>query len=145
MEYARPQNDKDLREFHDYQVLGEGPDWPPQISRALASSKLLVPLITPRYFKSRWNVAEWKTFESRERRSGLSGGLILPLVVMDPGPNAPDWFLTRPFVDMRDVFPRLDTAASTEKIKALSERVSHALQLAPPFVDGPVVSPALVK
>jgi len=50
-EFVKPHG-SELRVFHDYNVLEDGQDWPAQTRQPLVGSKLLLPIITPRYFKS---------------------------------------------------------------------------------------------
>jgi hypothetical protein len=62
--------------------------WPATLARALDASRVLVPVWSPKYFTSRWCVAEWQTILRREQLFGLATerqplGLVYPVVFSD--------------------------------------------------------------
>jgi hypothetical protein len=101
---------RDIRVFKDYRVLELGSGWHAEAEHALSTSKLLLAIVTPRYFLSQWTVAEWKTFEERERvmMKRELVPLIFPVLVVDPGDQAPGWFRARVYFDMRENSLRQD-------------------------------------
>lgn len=71
-----------------------GSDWPQKLADALHRSCCLLTVWTPPYFRSKWCMAEWQTFLSRERNLGFKtsenpSGLVYPVVFSD-GDYFPD-------------------------------------------------------
>lgn len=65
-----------------------GAAWPAKLCQALKSSRCLVAVWSPEYFRSDWCLAEWQTMRERERRLGWRTeqkpqGLIYPVVFAD--------------------------------------------------------------
>jgi TIR domain len=61
-----------------------GETWPDTLRHALKTSRLLVPVLSPPYFRSRWCRAELDTMLAREQELGMRtphnrDGLILPI------------------------------------------------------------------
>ena len=129
--------------FMDYRVLESGSAWRSGIAHALVRSRLLLAVVTPGYFRSSFAIAEWQTFEERERRINWNmPNLIFPVVVVDPGKHAPEWFSRRQFFDMRETLVLKENTFKTDKsIMALAKEISSALLRVPIFDDAPVVSP----
>jgi hypothetical protein len=103
---------------------------------------LLLAVVTPRYFQSQFAIAEWKTFEGREKQSNSM--LIVPMMVMDPGSGAPSWFMTRQSFDARGMFIDRASTSSVQTERAilhLAEDISSKLSMKPVFTDTPIVSP----
>jgi hypothetical protein len=48
-----------------------GVAWPQNLAKALLTSRILVPVLSPPYFRSRWCMAEWETMARREQLLGL--------------------------------------------------------------------------
>jgi hypothetical protein len=61
----------DSPKIYNYAEREPGAEWPPEVRDALARSKLLVCIWTPRYFSSRWCIAEWKTMCARARAARI--------------------------------------------------------------------------
>lgn len=57
-----------------------GTPWPDNLLWALQRSKLLLSVWSPPYFHSRWCLAEWHTFRSREHYVGCGPGRLPSLV-----------------------------------------------------------------
>jgi hypothetical protein len=77
----------DVSVFVDDQIEAGSP-WPNHLARALARSRLLVPLLCRDYFRSQWCTLELKLMMERQRLCGLSTGandtvLIIPFVYDD--------------------------------------------------------------
>lgn len=69
-------------------TMPRGVEWPPELENALRHSKIMVPVLTPPYFQSRWCMAEWRSMVAREKMLGLAGqkhsqGLIYPILYSD--------------------------------------------------------------
>jgi hypothetical protein len=58
---------EDVRIFFDLENINVGSVWKAKISRALCSSKCLVAVWSPEYFRSKYCVAEWLTFDRRSK------------------------------------------------------------------------------
>jgi hypothetical protein len=77
----------DARIFLDRE-MNLGTVWPDEVRRALSRSRLMLAVLSPPYFQSRWCLAEFETMAAREQHAGLAvdggtQGLILPLVFAD--------------------------------------------------------------
>ncbi|MCP4287153.1 MAG: toll/interleukin-1 receptor domain-containing protein [Gammaproteobacteria bacterium] len=77
----------DVSIFVDEQIE-TGDDWPMRLARALARSRLLIPVLSRDYFNSEWCRIELAHMYEREQQSGLRtlqepDGLILPFVIDD--------------------------------------------------------------
>ena len=86
--------DKDPALFID-ESLEKGANWPIGLQNALNRTKILVPIYSPQYFRSKWCLAEWHTMAERERLLGLNSverpqGLIYPILFSDSD-NFPDY------------------------------------------------------
>jgi TIR domain len=74
--------------------IDTGSYWPNELERGLRHSRLMVAVLSPPYFASRWCLAEWGTMILRERVLNMTtvetpGGLIYPLIFSD-GKRFPD-------------------------------------------------------
>ena len=66
--------------FFDKESIEPGSIWPKRLQEGLKKSRCMVGIWSPEYFRSKWCVSEWRTFQERERILGFnSGGLIIPL------------------------------------------------------------------
>ena len=73
--------------FFDEESIEVGDNWPDEIRDALLSSKCLLPVWSPEYFRSTWCVAEWRSFLRREKlisdRGQTTYRLIVPIKFHD--------------------------------------------------------------
>ena len=65
-----------------------GVSWPENLATALQESRVMVSVLSPPYFRSRWCVAEWSTMRRRQELLRLGtrrhpSGLIHPVVFAD--------------------------------------------------------------
>jgi MinD-like ATPase involved in chromosome partitioning or flagellar assembly len=139
-QYISEMQGQNIRIFLDYREVQAGSVWQSEVANALSKSKLLLAVITPRYFRSKWAVAEWKTFEEREARMNVHP-LIFPVVFYGPGKQQPEWFRSRLYFDMQHVFDQNDSIVIDRAIQKLAEEISWALENSPRFADGLVISP----
>jgi MinD-like ATPase involved in chromosome partitioning or flagellar assembly len=108
-------------------------DAPEARADALRHSRLLLPLLTPGYFRSRWTIAEWTSFEERERRSGYHG-LIVPILLQGDADDVPRLFRRAEMVKYEQLRSFLEIAVAVE----------HGLRRAPRYrPDFPVIGPDL--
>jgi MinD-like ATPase involved in chromosome partitioning or flagellar assembly len=128
---------RDVHIFYEYRELETGVEW----RTPLASSALLLAIVTPRYFRSRWAIAEWTTFEQRQTRLEGEHRLIFPVVVAKIT-NAPTWFSQYENYDMTGSSrTRMDTLEMYGRISSLANSLVLALRSPPPFVESRVLSP----
>jgi hypothetical protein len=59
--------DREPRIFFDTNCVELGDHWPQRLHAAILGSKCILPIWTPPYFRSRWCLAEWKSFAAREQ------------------------------------------------------------------------------
>src|SRR4051794_13044009 len=83
--------EREPRLFIDTRVE-TGTDWPLELRNALLRSCLLVPVWSPRYFRSAWCMAELRSMRAREQQLGMrtqsdSSGLIFPVRFNDGVPR----------------------------------------------------------
>lgn len=69
--------------FFDQTSIGVGDEWPDKIRQALLSSRCLLAVWSPEYFRSSWCVSEWKSFLARENIYGTKKRLIVPICFHD--------------------------------------------------------------
>jgi hypothetical protein len=131
-----------------------GTPWPEHLKWALQRSRLVVAVLSPPYFTSRWCMAEWQTILRREQREGLDGPgdvahLLHPVPYSD-GDRFPADVSNRQmdptFKDFR--FPQRPFADSVrylglhEALVKLAERLAARLDKTPVWrPDWPVVEP----
>jgi MinD-like ATPase involved in chromosome partitioning or flagellar assembly len=139
------------RIFHEAREVPLGQSWPEALRDALGRAKLLVPLLTPAYFSSTWNIAEWFTFEAREKLVKRPGEpiepLILPVVLMN-GDIFPNYAQARQWLNLSGLFnPYMVKGSKSERrlageIRIIAEDVVQRLDRVPPWSpDFPIVDP----
>ncbi|GAA3839487.1 hypothetical protein GCM10022243_02340 [Saccharothrix violaceirubra] len=74
--------DRDPRVFVDTGI-DVGAHRPTRLASALHRSRLLLPVLSPPYFRSRRRLAEWSTMTARERHCGHVHDLLYPVVFRD--------------------------------------------------------------
>jgi hypothetical protein len=87
-------------------TMPRGVVWPHDLQIALRHSKIMLQLLTPNYFTSKWCMAELASMRERERLLGLAGaeisqGLIYPILYSDSD-NFPIEERTRSWVDFKE-------------------------------------------
>nr|WP_225954177.1 TIR domain-containing protein [Kibdelosporangium phytohabitans] len=80
--------------------------WPSNLRTALRHSKIMIQVLTPHYFTSRWCMAELRSMQAREEMLGLGGaeisqGLIYPILYSD-SENFPLEERQRSWVDLKE-------------------------------------------
>jgi hypothetical protein len=115
--------------------------WPDELRRAIMHSRILLPVLTPAYFTSPWNVAEWRTFEMRESVSDTP--LIVP-VALRSSERYPPYAQTRQFFNATEFPARTSdwTSDHLRNVRSLAEQIARMLERVPPFrPDFPDVEP----
>ena len=95
---------RESRIFTDWQQE-TGTVWPDNLARALQRSTLLVPVLSPPYFRSPWCIAEWTSMSARQGLLGIGTPddpplLIHPVVFAD-GQHFPENAKSIQALDMR--------------------------------------------
>jgi MinD-like ATPase involved in chromosome partitioning or flagellar assembly len=132
------------RIFMDITEIGPGVAWAEQLSDALTRSKLLIPIVTPMYFRRGHTLAEFLTFD---RRSEITGAdLLLPIVIRGSFDVFPDNFKKYVSYNFERIAIKGRRYANTKEfqlqIRGLATRAVDLLEKAPPFDPAwSVVSP----
>jgi len=79
--------DHDTKIFVDLKIE-TGSAWPDELRHALKTSRCILAVWSPEYFRSEWCLAEWHTFREREKVANMisnsnSRGLIYPVKFAD--------------------------------------------------------------
>ncbi|HZS03898.1 MAG TPA: toll/interleukin-1 receptor domain-containing protein [Blastocatellia bacterium] len=139
------------RIFIDWDIE-TGASWPMKLRQALKTSRCLLPVWSPEYFRSEWCLAEWQTMVKREQKVGLgtaqnSGGLIYAVRFFD-GEHFPPKAQTTQHKDLsRWNIPdltfkqHLDYIDLTRQIQGVVTELAKMIQRAPVWQDWPVVLP----
>ena len=132
-----------------------GMHWPENLQAALKGSKLLVPVWSPRYFRSPWCQAELESMWLREHKLGLGtlqrpDGLVLPVVFND-GEHFSAKAKTVQHRDFRKWnFPEPSFATTAPYLEFIPQIQQFAAELAeriqhpPEFAEWPVVVPEVL-
>jgi MinD-like ATPase involved in chromosome partitioning or flagellar assembly len=128
----------------DYTELAVGAAWTNRLQETLARSRLLLAVLTPRYFRSPWTEMELQTFVAREERAKLDPGtLIVPIHLDDGSGKLPDASSRYPALGNYTDLPRQDAdTPSLERSRAVEDlavTIVDRLKRVPPF------SPELTK
>jgi TIR domain len=131
-------NQADVAIFFDTEDIRSGQRWRTKLETALKTSKCAICVWSPLYFRSKWCVSEWTTFEQRGRHLRLD--LVIPARYHDgehyPGP-AKD-IQSVDFSDYASTMPRFwDTERAVEFERSLlrpfARDLAEIIRAAPPF------------
>jgi hypothetical protein len=139
--------DHELETFIDEESVETGDHWPERLKQALQTSRCMVCLWSPEYFRSSWCVSEWESFLARERRLNLqSQGLIAPLTLHDgdrfpAAARAVQWTDVAPYASTVPAFWMSPRAIELEDLlRTFAGQVARMIQSAPRFeADWPLV------
>ena len=141
----------DAKIFIDSQIE-TGAEWPAKLRQALRTSRCLLPILSPEYFRSKWCQAELQTMRQREHLLGLrtdedSSGLIYAVVFAGPKLLPPEVQTIQPkdmsqWATTYSDFRRSQKFESFEsEMKRICEEISQIVQRAPAWQDWPVITP----
>ncbi|NOT62380.1 MAG: toll/interleukin-1 receptor domain-containing protein [Acidobacteria bacterium] len=140
--------------FIDYEEIETGSEWPAKLRSALKTSRCVVAVWSPEYFRSDWCLAEWQTMRERERLLDMRTennphGLIYPVRFFD-GDHFPQeakdtqqkdlspWNIPHPV--FRDT---PDYIEFDRQIQVVANDVARIIQRAPDWADWPVITPPI--
>ena len=135
------------RIFFDKESIDIGDKWPAKLKDGLKKSKCMVGIWSPEYFRSKWCVSEWKSFQARDTILGNSTfTLVLPIRFHD-GDWYPDEAKEIQSIDLRSYTSTLSAFWQTskaveldEKLREFAENVAKAVINAPEYnPDWPVI------
>lgn len=136
---------RNIRVFFDTEDIRTGMRWRRKVGDALLSSKCLICVWSPLYFKSAWCISEWRSF--LERGKIVDRELILPASFFD-GETFPEEARDTQFVDFSEfasTMPRFwdtELAVKFEQhyLKPFAKELARIIRAAPPFKqDFPIV------
>jgi hypothetical protein len=124
---------QEARIFADYTELGPGVHWSEAVRDAIAHSKLLLAMVTPRYFASAFTRAEWNAFMVRGQRASMGQQtLVIPVLLRGDLAALPDDARKIEFVDFTDVAfgdwekPSIHTSRRTQDLAFhIAERLTR--------------------
>jgi hypothetical protein len=124
-----------------------GSVWPDRLEEALSRTRILVPVFSPQYFRSRWCIAEWETMAEREKLLARPG-LIYPVLFSD-SENFPSYARERSWRNLKPwnkpdlVFQQtIRWIDFTDEIEKVAIELASRITKAPPWEPGwPVERP----
>ena len=129
---------KPPRFFFDKESIETGSKWPSKLQEGIKTSKCLICIWTPEYFRSKWCLSEWESFMEREKQKD-GAELIIPVRFHD-GESFPIEAQNRQSLDVRDFNYTVKSFWDGEKaegledlIKKLSLDISRVIKSAPIF------------
>jgi hypothetical protein len=132
--------------FVDRTGVPEGTTYPVHLARALAHSRILLPLCSRTYFASDWCKLEFGMMRAREDETGLRSpreprGLIVPVIVHDGDaihgllrPIQP--FNIAEHISFTGFTGCVKALRFEEAMKQIAFRVAETIVIAPPFKPG---------
>lgn len=131
----------DPRIFFDQIDNEPGDAWPQNLANALSTSKVLVSVCSPTYFRSKWCLSEWNSFLKREQFLNITG-LRIPVRHNDCENYLQDiqWSdfseYTTPATEW---YQSAQAKPFYDKINEVARKVARAIIAAPPFAAWPPV------
>jgi len=124
--------------------LQEGTDWAGSLRDNLRDSKILIPIWSADYFRSKWCMTEWMNFMQRRSLVGASRPIMIPICYADgqyfpPSAQAIQMKDMSKYNSPSDVFRRTERWLEfTDRIDELVETVIAALDDVPEWQDLPI-------
>ncbi|MER3434994.1 MAG: hypothetical protein C4288_16640 [Leptolyngbya sp. ERB_1_1] len=144
---------RDSKIFIDKDGIETGSNWSARLSQALQSSRCLVAILSPSYFRSEWCLAEWHSMRERERLWNFKtveqpGGLIYSIVFSD-GKHFPPEAKATQQKDLKKWNSSARAFSETQayieleqEVQKISEELWLMIQSAPEWhPDFPIVQP----
>jgi hypothetical protein len=138
-------NQAEVAVFFDTEDIKTGQRWRAKLQTALKTSRCAVCIWSPLYFKSKWCVSEWTTFERRGEAHGLD--LVIPARYHDGEyyPSAAKDRQSLDFSEYASTIPRFwDTEQAVEferyLLRPFARDLASIIQTAPAFdPDFPII------
>jgi hypothetical protein len=136
--------------YVDY-LMSKGSDWPSNLKRALLRSKIMVQVLAPHYFESRWCLAEWHSMRERQNMLGYATvdvpqGLIMSILYADSQNFPPEgrnvsWWDFKKFAIPVPAFRRSeDFVTFYGRVRELARDLVELLQQVPEWCpDWPLI------
>jgi hypothetical protein len=128
----------DVKIFLDTEDIQTGQRWHAKLETALRTSRCIVCIWSPLYFKSKWCVSEWTSFERRGQALGLD--LVVPARYYDGEfyPNLAKQRQSLDFSDYASTMPRFwdtDHAVEFERnlLRPFARDLAASIRSAPAF------------
>jgi TIR domain len=128
--------------FFDEDDIRTGERWPDKLKRALASSKVLVPIFSGTYFCSEWCTREFVIIHHRQSKTpelAETGAIIVPVLVRD-GDHLPKLAKELQYKQFHDYYTSCESfraAPDFRKFEKAVEELAHdlhrAIQRAPKY------------
>ena len=138
--------------FIDTSAISVGTQWSPELEAAIRTSRCMLCVWSPEYFRSSWCKAEWESMVAREDEEAATRGarprIIYPLLFQD-GDHLPQDARAAQWRDMKawsSMHPELLRTARgqafTEEVQRICQELSAMIAAAPPFrADFPFKAP----
>jgi hypothetical protein len=140
--------DRDVRIYWDINGIENGDNWKNNIKNALATSRCLVSILAPTYFKSEWCTKEMAVIYNRQIKLGYTsvhnpGGLIIPITIHD-GDDFPSFFKDIQMLDCNNYCYSIPLEEAKKKswwpffendVKKLVLKVAKVVQAAPAWKE----------
>ena len=143
----------DTKIFIDWDIE-TGAAWPAKLRQALRTSRCLLAIWSPEYFRSAWCQAEWQTMLERHRLLDLGteqnpAGLIYPVTFADGEHFSSEakeaqqrdlrkWNIPHP--SFRETKDYVDF---DREVQVLCKELAEMIQRAPAWQEWPIVTPAV--
>lgn len=137
---------RDIRIFKDDREILSGSEWEKSIMKSLLNSRIMVAVLSPKYFNSEWCIREFQMFHYRQIRLGYmseenTNGLIVPIKLND-GDYFPICVGKIQSLDCRNYFKTGEGFTKTtqyadlqDKLNAWSHDVAHAIKNSPEWSE----------
>ncbi len=136
-EYLELEMDAPPRIFFERVSLNSGSSFPKQLDQAITRSKLMLALLTPAYFASKWNNLEWEAFAKREQNSLADSVFCIFPVVLRGHSVLPTYVEERRYLDfskhvnLKDPEAALRHPDAARGIADLATDIARQLSMAP--------------
>jgi hypothetical protein len=128
--------------FFDRHSIENGNDFDEYIRTALKSSAVIISMMSPSYFSSKWCFSEFQSFLVRESKLDLTKGSLIACARFHDGENYPPVARNMQADDFTDFAILVSSFWGSPKavdfdplIKRFSSKVAVKVKLAPPFSD----------
>jgi hypothetical protein len=139
-------SDPDTKIFFAPESIEAGDHWPDMLRDGLKTSCCMVAIWEPTYFKSRWCISEWRSFEMRAALIQMQlRQLVVPMKIHRNVPEDAGLIQAADFIDYNtgfwEAFRQSEKALVFEdKLKAFAAIVARVIRNAPTYQDWPIAN-----